>query len=139
MKSDRSGTQIQPDRARGTSNCMGLLTFSHLVIWDQVSLAPDHKPLECLYSKKSRLPACIERWVLLMQVFDYKIEYKPGSENIAGSLSRLSCCQSRKEEKMRNVAEEYVRFLAQTVTSKAMTTREVEKQSHHDAELSEVR
>ena len=40
---------------------------------------------------------------------------------------------------MRNVAEEYVRFLAQTVTSKAMTTREVEKQSHHDAELSEVR
>ena len=40
---------------------------------------------------------------------------------------------------MRNVAEEYVRFIAQTATPKAMTTREVEGQSHHDAELSEVR
>ena len=40
---------------------------------------------------------------------------------------------------MRNVAEEYVRFIAQTTTPKAMTTREVEEQSHHDAELSEVR
>ena len=102
-------------------------------------LVTDHKPLECLYSKKSRPPARIERWVLRMQIFDYTVEYKPGSENIADSLSRLSCCQSQEEEKMRNVAEEYVRFIAQTTTPKAMTTREVEEQSHHDAELSEVR
>ena len=72
-----------------------------------------------------------------MQVFDYTIEYKPGSENIADSLSRLSCCQSQEEEKMRNVAEEYVQFIAQSATPKAMTTREVEE--HHDAELREVR
>ena len=102
-------------------------------------LVTDHKPLECLYLKKSRPPAHFERWVLRMQVFDYTIEYKPGSENIADSLSQLSCSQSQEEEKMKNVAEEYIRFIAQTVTPKAMTTREVEEQSHHDAELSEVR
>ena len=85
-------------------------------------LLTDHKPFNCLYSKKSRTPASIERLILHMQVFDYTIEYKPGSENIVDSLSRLSCCQSQEEEKMRNVVEEYVRFIAQTATQKAMTT-----------------
>ena len=102
-------------------------------------LVTDHKPLESLYSRKSRPPARIERWVLRMQIFDYTIEYKPGSENIADSLSRLSCCHSKEEGKTRNVAEEYVRFIAQTATPTAMTTREVEEHSHRDAELSEVR
>lgn len=62
--------------------------------------------------KEVETPARIERWVLRMQVFNYTIEYKPGSENIADSLSRLSCYHSLDEEKMRNVAEEYVRFKA---------------------------
>ena len=60
-----------------------------------------------------------------MQVF-YTIEYKPDSEDIAGSLSRLSCCHSQEEKKKRNVAEKYVRFIAQTATPKAMATREVD-------------
>ena len=102
-------------------------------------LVTDHKPLECLYSKKSRPPPPrIECWVLRMQAFDYTIEYKPGSDNIADSLSRLSCCHSQEGEKMRNVAEEYVRFIAQTATPNATTTRE-EEHSYGDAELCEVR
>lgn len=104
-------------------------------------LATDHKPLECLNTKKSTPLARIERWVLPMQVFDYTIEYKPGNESIGDSLSRLSCCHSQEEEKTRNVAEDYVRFIiiAQTATPKGMTTREVEEHSHRDAERSEVR
>ena len=77
-----------------------------------------HKPLEFFFSKRSRPPARIERWVLRMQVFDYTIEYKPGSENIADSLSRLSCGHVQEEEKKRNVAEEYLQFVAQTATQK---------------------
>ena len=37
-----------------------------------VDLVTDHKPLECLYSKKSRLP----RPHSMLRVFDYTIEYK---------------------------------------------------------------
>lgn len=99
----------------------------------------DHKPLEVLYSKKSRPPARIERWVMRMQAFDYTIGYKLGSENRADALYRLSCCHNPQEGKMRNVAEEYVRFVAQIATPKAMTTGKVEEHSHHDAELCEVR
>ena len=74
-----------------------------------------------------------------MQVFDYTIEYKPGSQNIAVFLSQLSCCYSQEGEKTRNFAEEYVRLIAQTATPKAMTTRQMEKHSRRDAELSGVR
>ena len=37
-------------------------------------LVTDHKPLKFLFSKRSRPPARIERWVFRMQVFDYTIE-----------------------------------------------------------------
>ena len=102
-------------------------------------LITDHKPLEVLYSKKSNPPAHIERWVLRMQEFDYTVKYKPGSENIADALSRLICRDHQQGRRIENVAEEYVRFVAQTATPKAMTTREVEEHSHHDKELSDVR
>ena len=62
-----------------------------------------------------------------------------GDRPIADSLYRLSCCHSQEEEKTRNVAQEYVRFIAQTATPKTMTTREVEEHSHLDPELNEVR
>jgi len=53
--------------------------------------------------------------------------------------SPLRLRHSREEKKTRNVAEEYVRFISQTATPKALTTREVEEHSHRDAELNEVR
>lgn len=72
-------------------------------------------------------PASIELWVLRMQEFYYTIEYKPDCENIVDALSRLSCCSNQQVGRIRNVAEGFVRFVAQTATTKAMTTREVEK------------
>ena len=85
-------------------------------------LITDHKPLEVLYSKKSNPPPRIKRWVLRMQEFDYTVKYKPGSENIADALSRLICRDHKQERRIENVAEEYVRFVAQTATPKAMMT-----------------
>ena len=81
-------------------------------------LITDHKLLEVLYSKKSNPPARIERWVLRMQEFDYTVKYKPGSENIADALSRLICRDHQQGRRIENVAEEYVRFVAQTATPK---------------------
>ena len=96
------------DRVRSSTNRMGLWTFSQILIWDQVHLVTDHQSFECLYSKKSRSPARIERCVLRRQVFDYIIEYKPGSENIVDSLSRLSrCCWEENEERCRRICTVY--------------------------------
>ena len=40
-------------------------------------LVTDHKPLEVIYGPKSRPCARIERWVLRMQPYDFKVKYKP--------------------------------------------------------------
>ena len=101
-------------------------------------LITDHKPLEVIYGPKSKPCARIERWVLRMQPYKFKVKYAPGSQNIADSLSRLvrdHQIGSGYEEE----AEEYVRFVATTATPNAMTTREVEEASAQDEELVEVR
>ena len=55
---------------------------ANLMQWIKFHLVTDHKPLEVVFSKKSKPPTRIERWVLRMQKFDYSIKYMPGSENI---------------------------------------------------------
>lgn len=52
-------------------------------------LVTDHKPLEVIFGKTSKPSARIERWVLRLQTYDYKVVYKPGKSNIADPLSRL--------------------------------------------------
>ena len=51
-------------------------------------LITDHKPLEVIYGPKSKR-ARIERWVLQMQPYKFKVKCAPGLQNIADSLSRL--------------------------------------------------
>ena len=74
-------------------------------------LETDHRPLQFIYSEKSKPSARIERWVLRLQSYDYTVEYKPGPQNIADSLSRLMKKNDHSSE--RNVAEEYVYFAAE--------------------------
>lgn len=52
-------------------------------------LITDHKPLEVIFSPKSKPCARIERWVLRLQSYRYKIIHRAGKNNIADPLSRL--------------------------------------------------
>ena len=101
-------------------------------------LLTDHKPLECIFSTKSKPCARIERWVLRMQPYTYKVKYIPGKQNTADSLSRL-LKKSSEEPVRRNVAQEYIRFVASEATPIAMSTRDIERASEDDPELQEVR
>lgn len=60
---------------------------------DSFELCSDHKPLEVIFGPKSKPCARIERWVLRLQSYNFKIVYVPGKKNIADSLSRLSTSQ----------------------------------------------
>ena len=63
--------------------------FQIYLLGMEFDLITDHKPLEVIFEPRSKPSARIERWVLRMQPFHYKVIYKSGKSNIADPLSRL--------------------------------------------------
>lgn len=63
--------------------------FNIFLFGKEFDLVTDHKPLEILFGPKSKPCARIERWVLRLQSYKYRVIYKPGKTNIADPLSRL--------------------------------------------------
>lgn len=59
-------------------------------------LVTDHKPLEVIFGSRSKPCARIERWVLRLQAYNFRVVYRPGKTNIADCLSRLCPTDSPK-------------------------------------------
>lgn len=98
-------------------------------------LITDHKPLETIYSPKSKPPARIERWALRLQPYRFKVVYKPGPQNAADSLSRLTVNQPVQKGTM----EDHVYWVAQHAVPHAFTPRQLEELSAADSTLSTLR
>ena len=99
----------------------------------------DHKPLDTIYSSRSKPCARIERWILRLQPYRFTVTYLPGEQNIANSLSRLLKAENQAGPSAgHKVSGEFVRFVAVNATPRAMMTREIEKVSAEDEEFSEL-
>lgn len=68
----------------------GVERFKIYLLGISFTLETDHRPLEVLFTTKSRPTARIERWMLRLQAFRFRVVYKRGSSNIADTLSRLA-------------------------------------------------
>jgi transposase InsO family protein len=104
---------------------------------DNFELITDHRPLEVLFTPNSKPSARIERWVMRLQAYKYKVVYQPGKMNIADALSRLlrrnrqkSCHDSR--------GEEYLRALVQELNPKALRLEIIEEETGKDQILQQV-
>lgn len=60
----------------------------------EFELVTDHKPLEVIFSTRAKPCARIERWVLRIQAYNFKIVYRSGKSNIADPFSRL-CVETK--------------------------------------------
>ena len=78
----------------GLAIVFGVEKFHPYLMGRQFTICSDHKPLQHIFSETKPIPtlasARIQRWALTLSPYNYRICYKPGSENSnADVLSRL--------------------------------------------------
>ena len=78
----------------GLAIVFGVKKFHQYLMGQQFTICSDHKPLQHIFSETKPIPtlasARIQRWALTLSAYNYRICYKPGSENSnADVLSRL--------------------------------------------------
>ena len=91
--------------------------FNIYVFGRKFELETDHKALECIYTPQSKPSARIERWVLRLQSYDYKVVYRPGKGNIADALSRLN--QKEPKDRSGETVDE-IRCIAESLVPAAL-------------------
>lgn len=70
----------------------GIEYFQYYLLGREFTVITDHVPLKWL--KTARMDkARITRWVLVLQPFQFSVEYHPGKNNVVADF--LSCCHSR--------------------------------------------
>lgn len=108
--------------------------FNTFLFAKEFDLVTDHKPLEFLFSAKSKPCARIERWVLRLQAYKYNIRYKPGKTNIADPLSRLC-----KNSDSRPANNDYVHQIVKLASPCAVSLSDIMTHSESDLEINKVK
>lgn len=110
----------------------GVEKFRLYLLGIRFTLVTDCKALKFLFNPRSRPCARIERWVLRLQGYTFKVEHVPGSENIADALSRLSMPVN---ETFDEPTEGYIRNIVAESIPMAVTFEKVIEDSKNDASI----
>ena len=104
-----------------------------MIVWT------DHKPLIYLYGKaQAKKPLRLERWSLRLQPYMPEIRHCRGSDNPADYLSRHPRKSTVESSRHQKVAEDYVNFISDHATPKALTNLEVQTETDSDPTLQAV-
>ena len=81
----------------------GVTKFRQFLIGRHFVILSDHKPLRHLFASDKAIPpmasARIQRWALLLSVYQYSIAHRPGKDHAnADTLSRLPLATMPTEE-----------------------------------------
>lgn len=98
----------------------------------------DHKPLLIVLGAKSKPPSArIERWLLYLQQFQYKLTHIRGKDNAADVLSRLPVGTTHDHETQ--ATEEFAYSVVSEAVPAALVPKEVEIASEKDPTLKMLR
>ena len=122
----------------GLSLVYGVKKFHQFLFGHNFTLVTDHKPLLGLFSECKGLPsrssARILRWALLLAAYNYKLEYRPGSQHgNADGLSRLPL-----DFEPADVSGQVAQVRMLELTSSPVTEREVRQATRRDPVCSKV-
>lgn len=68
--------------------CWAIQHYKNYLLGRKFVVNSDHSPLQNIFNGNKELPARIERWVLKLQQYDFKVVYTTGSSNPSDCLSR---------------------------------------------------
>lgn len=132
----------------------GVERFSLFLLGIVFELETDHRPLEMIFKATSRPPGRIERWVLRLQMFNFKVVYRPGDlqdrleyasymnyfiilsgkQNIADPLSRLAVTMDKGDFDQSDDSL-YINMVMESV---AIDVHEIQDALKSDSELQQV-
>lgn len=113
----------------------GVERFRDYLMGIVFELETDHKPLTELFKPTSKPTPRLERWVLRLQAFQYKIVYRQGKDNIADPFSRLfPITQLNKSEDFDKDVDERA-YVNAVVESVAVDVSEIKQAIENDHEL----
>lgn len=138
----RSLTEVEQRYCQTEKEALGCVwgteRFHFYLFGIEFDLMTDAQVLLVLFGPKSKPCARIERWVLRIQTYKYRIVFCPGKKNIADPLSRLS--QSVAEIKpFDEEAEHYVCRIVAEAKPVAIKLAEIEQCSMEDGEIQAVK
>ena len=99
-------------------------------------LVTDQEAMKVIYSKGSKPSARIERWVLRLQPYNFKVCCVASRDNIADALSRLTTIPASGKCRY---DDEHVRMVALIAVPAAVRIQDIESASAEDEELQTVR
>ena len=96
----------------GLALVWGIEHFRFFLLGKEFDVITDHKALESIFNNpRSKPPECIERWILQLQPYHFRVIYKKRSQNEADYLSRHPINKSQSESFEVQIAEEYVNYI----------------------------
>lgn len=98
-------------------------------------LITDCKPLQFLFSPRSKPCTRIERWVLRLQSYTYDVVYEPGVTNIADAISRLS---QNTPTVFDDEDEASVRMLVKMTAPSSISVDEIRLETSKDSIINDV-
>lgn len=99
----------------------------------EFELVTDHKPLEAIFKPTSKPPARIERWLLRLQSFKFRVKYKSGKSHIADPLLRL--CKLGFDKTFDEPNEQHVQSIIKEVIPKTLSISELLTESRRTQKL----
>jgi len=112
--------------------------LKYYLVGREFDLVTDHKPLECIFSPRSKPCARIERWVLRLQGFKFRVIYRAGKNNIADPLSRL-LPDNASIMTENDIYEKNLVMFINELTPRALVLADILREIELDPELKQLR